>query len=68
MSFDTKCYDLAEYFLADHYAPAQPSEATKREMAQAIQDGIEMLLATLGETASEHDVANVHDGKGSSHE
>ncbi len=49
MSYDTKCYELAEYFLEDHFAPNEAPEATKREMAQAIQDGIEMLLATLGE-------------------
>lgn len=47
MSFDPKCYDLAEYFLADHYAPKEPPEATKRELAQAIQDGIEMRLDSL---------------------
>lgn len=36
MSFDTKCYELAEYFLSDG-AP----ENYKRELAQVIQDAIE---------------------------
>lgn len=36
MSFDTKCYELAELFLPD-----DASESQKQELAQEIQDTIE---------------------------
>jgi Mn-dependent DtxR family transcriptional regulator len=38
MSYDPKCYDLAESFLQDH--PGYPKEAAD-DLAQAIQDAIE---------------------------
>lgn len=37
--FDPKCYELAEHFL-----PADASEERKRELAQDIQDYIELML------------------------
>ena len=39
MSFDSKCYDLAEHFLSDE--PALQSERNRNRLAQAIQDAIE---------------------------
>lgn len=36
--FDLKCYELAEYFLADNGAA---TEEHKAELAQAIQDAVE---------------------------
>lgn len=35
-SFDSKCFDLAEYFL-----PAEATESVKNELAQSIQDAVE---------------------------
>jgi hypothetical protein len=39
MSFDPKCYDLAEHFLLDQWD--EVPTAMKDELAQAIQDTIE---------------------------
>lgn len=39
MAYDTKCYDLADAFLADE--PTLQSENKKRALAQTIQDAIE---------------------------
>jgi hypothetical protein len=36
MSYDPKCYELAEHFL-----PSQASQRLKSELAQAIQDAVE---------------------------
>ena len=36
--FDPKCYELAEYFLADNGAA---TEEHKSDLAQAIQDAVE---------------------------
>lgn len=41
MSYDPKCYELAEYFFDD--API-PQRATRGELAQIIQDAIEDYL------------------------
>lgn len=40
MAFDPKCYELAEYFLADNGAA---TDDHKRDLAQVIQDAIEGL-------------------------
>ena len=40
--FDQKCYELAEYFLPD-----DTSEERKSELAQDIQDHIELMLSEL---------------------
>lgn len=45
MSFDPKCFELAEYFLADVPPEAQKKE-TADELAQLIQDTIEMFIDT----------------------
>ncbi len=42
MSFDSRCYDLAEVFLPDN-----ATEQVKNELAQAIQDAIEDFLGGL---------------------
>lgn len=39
MAFDSKCYDLAAYFLPD------ASETTRRQLAESINQGIESFLA-----------------------
>jgi hypothetical protein len=39
MSYDSKCYDLAEAFLEDE--PALNTEPRRKELAQIIQDAIE---------------------------
>lgn len=41
MSYDPKCYELAEYFLDDDPLPAS---ANANELAQLIQDAIEDYL------------------------
>lgn len=46
MSFDTKCYDLAVVFLADH--PRLDNEGTRKYLAQRIQDAIEEWILQLG--------------------
>jgi hypothetical protein len=42
MSFDTKCYDLAELFLEDH--PMINNERRRKELAQDIQNTIEAYI------------------------
>jgi len=42
MSFDQKCYELAEFFLPDN-----ASEKQKQDLAQAIQDAIDGFLGGL---------------------
>ena len=37
--FDPKCYELAEYFLAEH-----PGRRSKEELASRIQDAVEDYL------------------------
>ena len=39
MSFDSKCFDLAEYFIRDEWDEAPT--AMKNELAQVIQDAVE---------------------------
>lgn len=43
MSYDTKCYDLAESFLSDE--PEKNTEANRSILAQRIQDAIEMYMS-----------------------
>lgn len=45
MSFDIKCYELAEMFLEDSSAPN--TEINRRWLAQAIQDAIEDELSAM---------------------
>jgi hypothetical protein len=45
--FDQKCYDLAEYFL-----PTDATEERKSELAQSIQDHIELMLFVPEEEAA----------------
>lgn len=42
MSFDAKCYDLAEWFL-----PNAASDTMKNRLAQVIQDNIEQELESM---------------------
>lgn len=49
MGYDTKCYDLAEAFLADEVAINTPEHVDK--LAQLIQDTIEGELALWNEEA-----------------
>ena len=39
LSFDSKCYDLAEHFLEDE--PTLKTEEMKNQLAQEIQDAVE---------------------------
>lgn len=45
--FDPKCYELAEYFLADNGAA---TEEHKSDLAQAIQDAVEDFHAPWAKT------------------
>lgn len=42
MSYDTKCYDLAEAFLEDE--PALNNESHRKALAQEIQNAIESFI------------------------
>ena len=42
MSYDSKCYDLAGWFLSD--VPTLATDEKRRELAQSIQDEIEMWI------------------------
>jgi len=44
MSYDSKCYELAEHFLQD--SPHINTEATRHRFAQYIQTGVEDWLST----------------------
>lgn len=48
MAYDTKCHDLAEYFLAADCMPAGNPVRHKNDLAQTIQDAIEAWLARDG--------------------
>lgn len=45
-SFDQKCLDLAEYFIAAQWGEAPT--ALKHELAQTIQDAVECFFDLLG--------------------
>lgn len=46
-TFDPKCFQLAEQFLADD--PSMNTEAAKATLARAIQDAIEIELSIMRE-------------------
>lgn len=45
MSYDTKCYELAEHFTED--VPLSARKETTEQLAQVIQDAIEDFLREL---------------------
>jgi hypothetical protein len=49
MPYDSKCYELAEYFLEDVGVPVVPKE-TVEKLAQTIQEAVEDFLDNI-----EHD-------------